>query len=205
MEDEIDIVDVIRDLWKKKFIILAVTIIAAVIGSVYSYCFITPLYKSYTTVLVQKSEINRQGISTDEMSLHKMIISTFADLLKSKTVIKDALNNLHIEKSLDDVQKRVITTAKVDNELITLEVSDTDAVMAKNIANEMANVFKSKIANDIFQMDNVFIIDDATETNVPYNVHHSKDIFVAAAVGFVSSVAVIFVIYLFKNSNGNEK
>ena len=84
------------------------------------------------------------------------------------------------------------TTAKEDTELIQISVSDENPTYATKIANEIANVFKEKIAGEIYKIDNVHIVDQAEVESEPSNVNHMKDIVIFAFIGAV--VAVMYVL-----------
>ena len=64
--------------------------------------------------------------------------------------------------------------------------------MAKNIANEVANVFIEQIAKGYYAMDNVYVVDEAKVEEEPYNINHLKDLAIFGAIGFV--VACVYVL-----------
>ena len=53
---------------------------------------------------------------------------------------------------------------------------------------------------NIYNLENVSIIDKAELANGPYNVNYVKDSIIYIALGLVLSCGVIFVIYYFDNS-----
>ena len=69
----------------------------------------------------------------------------------------------------------------------------TEAV-AQRIANEVAQVFITKIAKEYYNMDNVYVVDVAKKAESPYNVNHAKDLAIYGAIGFVVACAYILVI-----------
>lgn len=94
--EEIEIKEVFNIFWKKKFIIIAVAIIFAVVGGGYSVKFKKPMYKASTTLLLaqnyeQESNKQENEITQTDISLNQKLVSTYSELVKSKTVIKTVL------------------------------------------------------------------------------------------------------------------
>ena len=67
------------------------------------------------------------------------------------------------------------------------------------IANETAEIFEKEIV-DIYNLENVSIIDKAELASSPYNVNLIKDSVIYFALGLVLSCGIIFVIYYFDNT-----
>ena len=55
MEEEIDLKELFEVFWKKKAIIILVTILFAIIGFGYTKYFVIPKYKSSTTLLLAQN------------------------------------------------------------------------------------------------------------------------------------------------------
>ena len=92
------------------------------------------------------------------------------------------------------MQQNISVSAKDDTEIIEIKVVDVDAKEAQKIANETAQVFISKIAKEYYNMDNVYVVDEAKEEKAPYNINHVKDLAIFAIIGFV--IASIYVLIL---------
>ena len=68
--------------------------------------------------------------------------------------------------------------------------------MAVKIADEVADVFSDEI-QDIYNLENVAIIDKAEEADAPYNINYVKDNVIYLMIGVVLSFGVVFVMYYF--------
>ena len=60
---------------------------------------------------------------------------------------------------------------------LLLEIKDENPVYSAQIANEIAKVFTEKV-KDIYNIDNVQIVDEAEVANMPSNINHEKDIII---------------------------
>ena len=196
--EEIDLKDLFNIFWSKKSQILLIIAIFIVIGFMYSYIFLTPKYQASTSILLAKSNTSQSSdgttITANDLTLNQKLVSTYSELLKTETVLTQVINNLGINKTVEDLQQNISVSAKDDTEIIEIKVIDVDAKVAQKIANETAQVFISKIAKEYYNMDNVYVVDEAKEEKVPYNVNHVKDLAIFAIIGFV--LASIYVLIL---------
>lgn len=195
--DELDLKDLFNMFWVRKLQIILIVAILIVVGFIYSYILLVPQYQSTTSILLAKSNTS-QGDSTSstitstDLTLNQKLISTYSALLKSESVLTEVINNLGIDKTVNQLENSITVSAKEDTEIIEIRVADQDAQLAQRIANEVAQVFITKIAQEYYNMDNVYIVDEAKVETVPYNINHAKDLVIFAAVGLV--IAVVYVL-----------
>ena len=195
--EELDLKELFGIFWAKKVHIILLILIFIVIGFIYSYIFLVPEYQSITKILLAKSNATTQdgttqGMTTSQVTLNQQLISTYSELVKSESVLTQVKDNLKIDKSIEELRKNITVSTKDDTEIIQISVVDEDAEMAKNIANEVANVFIEQIAKGYYAMDNVYVVDEAKVEEEPYNINHLKDLAIFGAIGFV--VACVYVL-----------
>lgn len=197
--EELDLKELFEIFWHKKAQIILLILIFMVIGLIYSVGFITPMYTSSTTLVLVGTESasstdtqETEGITTTDITINSKLVSTYSELVKSKSILGQVISNLGIDVDEGELRKNIEVTAKEDTELIQISVSDENPTYAAKIANEIANVFKEKIAGEIYKIDNVHIVDQAEVESEPSNVNHMKDIVIFAFIGAV--VAVMYVL-----------
>ena len=195
--EELDLKELFGIFWAKKVHIILLILIFIVIGFIYSYIFLVPEYQSITQILLAKSNTTSQdgtiqGMTTSQVTLNQQLVSTYSELVKSESVLTQVKDNLQIDKSIEELRKNITVSTKDDTEIIQISVVDEDAEMAKNIANEVANVFIEQIAKGYYAMDNVYVVDEAKVEEEPYNINHLKDLAIFGAIGFV--VACVYVL-----------
>ena len=195
--EELDLKDLFNMFWSKKIQIILLVAIFIVIGFIYSFIFLVPEYQSVTSILLAKSNTSQEGvdgITTNDLTVNQKLVSTYSELIKSESVLTQVINNLNINKSIDELKNSITVSAKDDTELIQIKATDKDPAVAQRIANEVAQVFITKIAKEYYNMDNVYVVDVAKKAEYPYNVNHAKDLAIFGAVGFVVACTYILVI-----------
>lgn len=197
--EELDLKQLIKIIWNKKWLIIIVMLLFAILGGIYSYYFVTPKYESSTTLVLAKTEepvsntVGGTAITQTDLNLNQNLVSTYSELIKSKTVLRKVLSNLGIEDIKEEELKRSISVNSVkDTELIEITVNNTNAKQVADIANEIATVFSEQIA-EIYNINNIHVVDRAEEAKAPYNINHIKDIVLFALIGIVFSMAYILI------------
>lgn len=196
--EEIDLREIFDWFWNKKVIILIIVIIAAGIGAIYTYNFTTPMYSSSTTLVLVNSEETTtdegsESITTSDITLNSSLVSTYSELIKSNRVIRQVISNLGIDVSESSIKNNVTVEAVEDAEIIKITVSNSSPIYAAKIANEIADVFTDVVA-EIYNINNVHVVDEAEVATSPSNINHIKDIAIFAFVGIIIAVAYVFII-----------
>lgn len=197
--EEIDLKELFEIFWSKKIVIAIVVIVFAVIGMIYSFLLVVPKYTSSTTLVLTKaenatatSEINT-AITTTDVNLNSQLVSTYSELAKSKKILRAVISNLKIDIDEAELRKSISVTSVKDTEFIEIKVTNTDPMLASQIANEIANVFTVNVA-EIYSINNVHLVDQAEPANAPSNINHLKDLVIFAFLGLVVSGGYILVV-----------
>lgn len=196
--EEIDLKELFQIFWNKKVQIVLIVLIFMVIGVIYSVGFVTPMYSSSTTLVLagtaSSTDENQTAdtITTADLSINSQLVSTYSELVKSKNILGQVISNLGISIDEEELRENVEVTSVEDTELIEITVSNENAEYAARIANEIANVFEERIAKEIYNINNVHIVDEATVSEAPSNVNHLKDVVIFAFIGAV--IAVMYVL-----------
>lgn len=199
MGEELDIKDLLILFWNKKVKILLIVAIFVAIGIIYTVGFVTPKYASSTTLVLATSDKSdtpntskTDTITTTDVTLNSKLVSTYSELVKSNNIIRQVISNLNIDVKEEELKKNVSVSSVKDTELIEITVTNTNPSNAAKIANEIAKVFSEKVA-DIYNINNVHVVDEAEVSTDPSNVNHLKDIMIFAFIGFVVAIAYVIL------------
>ena len=193
--EELDLKQLFNIFWSKKVQIILIVLIFIVLGVIYTIGFTTPMYSSSTTLLLAGSESSGEettnSITTTDITLNSKLVSTYSVLVRSKDVLSQVISNLGMDISWESLKNNVKVSAVEDTEVIEISVTTNNAENSANIANEIAKVFTEKVA-EIYNINNVHVVDEAEPENTPSNINHEKDVIIFAFIGLV--VAVIYVL-----------
>lgn len=191
--ETIDIKEMLDYFKSKISLIILITVIVGIIGCIYGIFIQVPVYKSSSTIVLISDE---SELTYNDVSLNKNLVSTYAEIIRSKKVLNQVSSNLGLNYSYDKLYKSIEVTSITNTEIIKITVSDTDKKLAAKIANETAEVFSKEIP-ELYSISNVNILDTAEEASSPSNISVMKQSAIFLIAGLVLGCAIVFVIYYF--------
>ena len=205
--EEIDLKELLTLFWNKKIKIITIMIIFIIIGIIYTENFVKPMYTSSTTLVLAKAENNKNttnntnseetknttnSITTTDITLNSKLISTYRELVKSKSVIRQVIKNLRININEEELRKNITVDTVENTELIKISVTNEDAEKAYKIATEIAKVF-SEIVLEMYNINNVHIVDKAKINYTPSNINKIRDIIIFTGIGLIISIIYVLL------------
>lgn len=211
--EEINIKDLFEFFISKLRIVTLVVLIVVLIGAVYSLCFQDPMFESTTNMVLtgtasaSGSNSNIKGedaITQNDLNLNAKLVATYREIIKSKTVLKEVINTLDLEYTTDELSKNISVSTVADTEMISITVKSLNAEEAAKVANELARIFSENI-KEIYNIENISIIDKAEIETQPVNVNVVKQLIIYFLIGFVIACAIVFVLFYFDTTLKDAK
>lgn len=203
--EDIDIKRILEIIFSKKIFIILILLLSMTLGYVYSYYYKQPEYKSSVTILLvaDENKVNKEVTQTD-LNINSSLISTYSSIAKSTNVVQKTINNLGLDMSAAKLQKSIEATQIDKTQFLKITVKNGNPETAKNIANELAKVFTEQI-KEIYNLENISIVDEAEVENTPFNINHAKDMIIFACAGIFLSAILVMAIYLLDDTIKDEK
>ena len=203
--EDIDIKRILEIIFSKKIFIILILLLSITLGYVYSYYYKKPEYKSSVTILLVADEnrVDKELTQTD-LSINSSLISTYSSIAKSTNVIQKTIENLGLNISASKLQKSIEATQIEKTQFLKITVKNENPEVAKNIANELAKVFTEQI-KEIYNLENISIVDEAEVESQPCNINHIKDIIIFTFAGMIVSAILVMLIYIFDDTIKDEK
>lgn len=199
-EIEFDLIQMMRFLMKKAWIIVLAVLVFAVGGYVGSKLLSTPEYTASCRIYVYE-----EG---KEMSYNDLVIATQMTndceiIITGHNVTKQVVENLGLNMKPESVSKRLTVTSEASTRVLDLSYTDTDPERAAKILNEVCAVASVQI-EEITSVDAVRTIFLADVPTAPSSAGPSRAALLAAALGAVLVVAVLVVIFLMDDTIRSE-
>ena len=208
--EELDLKELFSIFWNKRLEILLITLVLIGVGIVYSYFFVTPVYKASTTLVLAQSsatvdQTGESGITQTDVTLNSKLVSTYSEVMKSNAVLRQVVSNLSVPEITESRIKSNISVEAIKNtEIIKITVKNEDPNKAALIANEMAKVFSEKVV-EIYNISNIYVLDRAEQNEVPSNINHTKDIVIFAFIGIVISIGYVLILNMLDTTIKTEQ
>ena len=187
---------------KKNTLTIIVIITLFIIGGcIYSFNFVEPKYKSSSTILLvsKNSSEKNSKVTQNDVTLNKSLLTTYGNIITSNNVLEKVRQNLQIEDTIEQLSKNIKVDEVEDTQLIKVDVINENADEAQKIAEELNNVFIQEIKN-IYNIENVTVVDKPSIEENPYNINHIRDIILFGLIGILASVIYIFISYVLDTS-----
>ncbi len=191
--EELDLKELFKMFWNRKFRIILIVILFVIVGMIYSIFFVTPMYSSSTTLVLATNLTSKDSsITATDLNVNSKLISTYSELVKSKNVLRTVINNLNIDIKEDELRKNINVSSVKNTELIEITVTNENKYNARRIANEIAQVFMEKVKN-IYNIENIQVVDEAEISSEPSNINYKRDIAIYIIVGIVISAFYVLL------------
>lgn len=200
----IEFSEILEMIWLKRLEMIIIFLITIIIGVLYSFILNVPQYEVSTSLILLKNGEADKDISQS----NKNLLSTYSELIKSDSVIEKVKDNLMLNDSIKKIRKKIEIETIDNTEIMVIKVKDKNSLIAKNILNEIYTVFINEI-NGIYNINNIYILDEARTSETPCNINHIRDLLVTVLGGVILSFGYVFIYNILdrtvKNKNDIEK
>ena len=182
----------ISEFIKYYFSLIVIVILFIILGAVGSWYYTdyiqVPMYKSQTSLVLTRAGDSTGSITQNDISLNKNLVATYREIIKSRRILSNVISNLNLDITEKELSDKVSVTS-----------SNKDSKLARNIANEIAKVFKEEITT-IYNIENISIVDVAIKAKDAYNVNPLKQYVIGVGSGFLIGSLIITVMFYFDDS-----
>jgi capsular polysaccharide biosynthesis protein len=201
MEETISLKELFQTLKKRLGLILIITLVATMASGIVSYFFLTPIYQASTQILVNQKKSDDQMYNTGDLQTNLQLINTYSVIIQSPTILEKVKEQLDLTTI-----GNVSVVSERNSQVVSITVEDPNPVMAADIANTIANVFKSEILT-IMNVDNVSILSKAevAETPHPIKPRPALNMAIALVVGLMAGVGLAFLLEYLDNTIKSEQ
>ncbi|HFI0120601.1 TPA: Wzz/FepE/Etk N-terminal domain-containing protein [Streptococcus suis] len=185
---EIDVMLLLRVIWRRKFVILLAALFGAAIAFTYSTFLVTPKYDSTTRIYVVSQSLEPgAGLTTQELQAGSYLVNDYKEIILSKDVLTTVQQELKLTNSLDG---KVSVAVPADTRIVSISVRDQDPQEAARIANALRKVAAQKII-EVTKVNDVTTLEEAIPAEEPSTPNTKRN----TAIGFlVGSVLISFII-----------
>ena len=217
MELEIDLLELVKVLLNKLWILVICLIIGALLGLGLSKLVLPKEYESNTTMYVMNYDPAYQvpdsgGIDQGDLTTSKSLASTYITVLKSDSVMREVGRKLFerlteetISEAFTITEEGNIDTNVIKNSFTMAPVDDTEVIRITartenpEVSSELCNILAG-VAPDfllsVVKAGSVEIIDEAFPDEKPVSPNVSRNTILGALMGLILSIAVILLLFL---------
>jgi capsular polysaccharide biosynthesis protein len=136
-ELEIDLLELFFYLRGRLIVLIAAFLIGAVLAGSYTQFFITPTYQA-TSKLYLVSASSNSVVDLSDLSLGSTLSSDYKELLKLRPILEEVIEDAGLDYSYGQLLGMMNVSTVSDSRILSITITSTDPVEAKNIANMVA-------------------------------------------------------------------
>lgn len=164
----------------KFILIMALTV--ALIASVYTLFFVTPMYEATSTIYVLSN--SDSAINISDLQLGSALTQDYIKVFQMWEVHEEVISNLDLPFSYNDMRRMLSVTNDVNTRMIDITITHADPMAAAQIANEYARVVSQYIA-DTMSTDKPNIMSVALIPSRPISPNKTLAIMIGFMIGAV--------------------
>ncbi|WP_214769029.1 Wzz/FepE/Etk N-terminal domain-containing protein [Exiguobacterium sp. s133] len=193
MNETISLQELFSVLRKSLWRILALTIVAAVIAFAVSSFLIKPTYQAGTQILVTPQKQEDNVIDASQVQSSVTLVNTYRVIIKSPAILEKVQAEVeNAPTSIATLNEMITVESEQNSQVINVSVQSTDAALASNVANSVANVFSDDIT-ELMNVDNVKVLSVSGIPTSPVSPNIILNTAIAAVVGFLLGVGLAFL------------
>lgn len=189
-EVELDLREILHLLIHNVVAIIAVTVVGAIIAGIISIYCITPLYTATSKIfiLTQQDSV----VSLSDLQIGSNLANDYEELIKSRPVVEKVAENLKLDMTYSELLGYLTVTNPENTRIVGITITYRDADIAKDMANEFAEVSRNQIA-EIMVMDKPTVVEEAVVPKNPSSPNNTRNIIIGAVLGFILAAAVVII------------
>ena len=204
-ETEIDL-RVIFGIIKKNIIaLIIVTLLFGAGAYAYSKLFIPKQYAASAMLIVNNKKSDSTSVNYTEITAAQDLADVYAIIIKSDIVLQPVIDDLGLNMSYEKLSKSISVSTVNSTQVIEISMQNTDAKFAESVVAEIVKVAPPIIADKV-EAGSVKVISESKISNNGNAVspNTKKNALLGAMVGFVLTLAVVFLKEFFNNTFKTE-
>ena len=188
---EIDVLSLLRTIWRKKFLILLTAILTTGLAFAYSAFLATPQYDSTTRLyVVNQSGDNGAVITNQDLQAGSFLVKDYQEIILSQDVLKNVTTTLGIT---DDIKEKITVNIPVDTRILSITVRDSDSNQAATIANTLRDEAAKKII-EVTKVSVVTTLEAALPAEKPSTPQTKRNLVLGFVAGAFLATALVLVL-----------
>lgn len=198
MDFDIDLLEIFNLLKRKIAVIIVATLIGGILGFVTNKFFITPMYESSVNMIVNTRKDNNANVTNDNITSAQKMVSTYAIIIKSNTVLNRVIENLRLDTTYNELNSRVKVSSIDNTQVMKISIQDEDPIVASNIIKQISTI-APKIIVESVEAGSCKVISEIETTEKPVSPNVLKNTVLIAFLFMAGSMAVIIIKELMSN------
>ena len=190
---EIDVLQMLKVLWKRKLYIALAAIVTGAIAFAYSSFVVKPEYTSTTRIyVVNRNQVDKPGLTNQDLQAGSYLVKDYREIILSQDVLEKVVADQKLTMDAKTLGRKVSVTVPADTRIVSISVRDGNPEEASRIANALREVAAQKIIS-VTRVSDVTTLEEARPATSPSspNIRRNTMMATIAGVGFVTVIVLL--------------
>ena len=190
---EIDVFQLVKVLWKRKFLIVLAALVAGLAAFAYSSFMIKPQYASTTRIyVVNRNQADKPGLTNQDLQAGAYLVKDYREIILSQDVLEKVVADQKLTMDAKTLGRKVSVTVPAETRIVSISVRDGNPEEASRIANALREVAAQKIIS-VTRVSDVTTLEEARPATSPSspNIRRNTMMATIAGVGFVTIIVLL--------------
>ena len=190
---EIDVLSLIKTVWKRKFLIILTALVVAVLALGYSLFIAKPSYQSTTRIyVVNRQQAENSALTNQDLQAGSYLVKDYKEIILSQDVLSTVISELSLSGTTADLSSAISVSVPTDTRIVSITVRNGDPNQASRIANTLREVAAAKIIA-VTKVSDVTTLEEAEVPKSPSSPNIRRNV----VLGFFAGAIVMTLIVLF--------
>lgn len=190
---EIDVLSLIKTVWKRKFLIILTALVLAVLALGYSLFIAKPSYQSTTRIyVVNRQQAENSALTNQDLQAGSYLVKDYKEIILSQDVLSTVISELSLSGTTADLSSAISVSVPTDTRIVSITVRNGDPNQASRIANTLREVAAAKIIA-VTKVSDVTTLEEAEVPKSPSSPNIRRNV----VLGFFAGAIVMTLIVLF--------
>ena len=188
---EIDVLSLLKTLWKRKFLIILTALLTGILALGYSVFIAKPAYKSTTRIyVVNRQQGENPTLTNQDLQAGSYLVKDYKEIILSQDVLASVISELKLSGSPSDLASKVTVTVPTDTRIVSITVTHADPAETSRIANTLREVAAEKIIA-VTKVSDVTTLEEAETPKTPSSPNIRRNTIIGVLAGGILMVLVV--------------
>ena len=191
----------------KAWLIVAVSLIGALVMVAVTFFFITPQYQSSAMFYVNNNAISVNtslSIDSGDISASKSLVNTYIVILNTRETLQEVIDYAGVHRSYSELKNMIAAESVDETEVFRVVVTSASPKEAEQIADAIAYILPKRISS-IVEGTSAKIVDSAVVPSSPSSPSYTINTLMGFLIGFVLSAGLVVLQELFNTTVQTEE
>jgi capsular polysaccharide biosynthesis protein len=207
-EIEIDLLEIVRLIRARIWIILLTGILTAAVAGLISNFLLTPIYTSTSKLYIVNKSTSITSLALQDLQLGAQLTQDYMVLVKSRPVVTQVIDNLELDMSYEEMLSVISISNPTNTRILEITAEYPDPFLAKRIVDEFATVSTSRIAK-IMDTSEPTVVEEGYMQPNPSSPNTKRNVLIGGILGLFLAAGIVVVLFLLddtiKDSEDIEK